>query len=305
MKNESFAVQQNDGHITRVFSCLCEADPKGSLLILHGMAEHHERYLEFAHFLNQSGIDVYLYDHRGHGKDTKLEDLGYLAASKGYQKLIDDALAVAAAVREHKRSEAFFIFGHSMGSLVTRCLLQQDDQFTGAVICGTTHPDRITSSAGLTLSRIICSFKGVKHRSTFMNHLLFENKQYLKVCTRTVMDWLTRDNTCVGAYIHDPYCGFLCTASFYHDLIKLTALAGKSSHMLHTRKDLPLYFVAGDQDPVGGYGKQVQSLVRFYEKHGYSDINCKLYPEDRHEILNELDKATVSQDILDWIQKHC
>lgn len=304
MPQQRFDLSQKDGHLTKIHAFLCETDPTASVLVLHGMAEHHERYTEFAQALNDANIDVYLYDHRGHGKDTSLDDLGHLADSKGWQKLIDDALCVAAFVRKEKRSQNYFIFGHSMGSLVTRCVLQKDDAFSGALICGSTCPSRITIASGLFVSRLLCLIKGAKYRSPFLNHLLFENRQYLKLSSRTVMDWLTRDNQVVGAYLHDPYCGFICSVSFYHDLIKLSSVARHRSGMLHTRKDLPILFLSGDHDPVGGYGKQITALSRFYQKQGYADIQCKLYPEDRHELLNELDKDIVTKDIIDWILTH-
>ena len=305
MQQQVFELSGKDGHFTRLHAFFSEAAPQASVLVLHGMAEHHERYLEFAQALTDSGIDVYLYDHRGHGKDCKLEELGHLASSKGYRKLIDDALRIAEFVRQTKRSDAYFIFGHSMGSLVTRCVLQKDDAFSGAMICGSTCPARLTIASGLFVSSLIRLFRGAEHRSPFMNHLLFENRQYLKLSTRTVMDWLTRDNNVVGVYLHDPYCGFLCSASFYHDLIKLSAIARRRTRMLHTRRELPLFFLSGNHDPVGGYGRQITFLSRFYQKHGYTDVTCKLYPEDRHELLNELDKETVIRDLIDWITAHC
>ena len=305
MQQQVFELSQEDGHLTKLYAFLCDDAPRASLLVLHGMAEHHKRYLGFAQTLADNGVDVYLYDHRGHGTHCKLEELGHLASSKGYRKLIDDARAVAGFIRQTKRSEPYFIFGHSMGSLVTRCVLQKDDAFSGAMICGSTCPSKAVIASGLLVSRLVSLFLGAEHRSSFMNHLLFENRQYLKLSTRTVMDWLTRDNQIVGAYLHDPYCGFLCSASFYHDLIKLSAIARRRSGMLHTRRELPLFFLSGDCDPVGGYGKQITFLSRFYQKHGYSDVTCKLYPQDRHELLNELDKDTITNDILEWITTRC
>ncbi|MCX4317443.1 MAG: alpha/beta hydrolase, partial [Lachnospiraceae bacterium] len=142
MQQQVFELSQEDGHLTKLYAFLCDDAPRASLLVLHGMAEHHKRYLGFAQTLADNGVDVYLYDHRGHGTDCKLEELGHLASSKGYRKLIDDARAVAGFIRQTKRSEPYFIFGHSMGSLVTRCVLQKDDAFSGAMICGSTCPSK-------------------------------------------------------------------------------------------------------------------------------------------------------------------
>lgn len=337
MPEKSLTVRQKDGHMTYIYPYLCEAPPAGrtdraasdtlsvpdgerfsgmtasgkaaypvaSVLILHGMAEHHERYEAFARFLNAAGLDVYLYDHRGHGTAAKLEDLGHLSSSRGYEKIMEDALAVVARVREIKRTPDYFIFGHSMGSIITRCVLQRDDAFTGAVICGSTYPAKLTIAGGLLVSRLLCLLKGPEHRSPFLNHLLFESKPYMALSDRTVMDWLTRDHVVVGAYIADPYCGFLCSTSFYHDLIKLSSIAGAGSGMCRTKKELPLFFLSGSDDPVGGCGKQIRKLSGFYQKHGYSDVTLKLYPEGRHELLNELNKEEVMNDLAEWFLSKC
>lgn len=301
MTEKILLVPQADGHTTKLYGFLSDTTSIASVLVLHGMAEHHERYLPFAAALNDAGIDVWLYDHRGHGKDTPQQDLGYLAPTCGYQKLIDDAQQVLDFLREEGRTPKLFLFGHSMGSLVARCLLQQDDKMTGAIICGTTWPDALTTKAGLGLSSLIVRIKGARHRSKLMDRILFKNTQYTRLSTRTDFDWLTRRESIVDDYIADPYCGFLCTASFYHDLIKLTHIAGDKERMQQTRRDLPICLVAGAKDPVGGYGKQVQVLEMFYRIRKYADIQCKLYPEDRHEILNELDRDDVIRDLIQWI----
>ncbi|MQK95325.1 serine aminopeptidase domain-containing protein, partial [Escherichia coli] len=121
--------------------------------------------------------------------------------------------------------------------------------------------------------------------------------------TRTAFDWLTRSNPVVGAYIHDPYCGFTCTASFYHDLLKLAQNASAKKQIKLTKKELPLYIISGEKDPVGGYGKEIQKFIGTLKKLGFSNVTSKLYPECRHEILNELNNEEVYNDIQTWISK--
>ena len=302
MDRKVISVKQADGRISKVTGYLSDAEPTASLLIMHGMAEHHERYEDFAGFLNSNGIDVYLYDHRGHGMDLKLEDLGFIAEKDGDRLLINDAITIARTLQKEKRTEKFFLMGHSMGSFVCRNTIQTVDDITGAIICGTNFPSGAVIGGGLFMSGLVKTFKGARHVSPFLNKVMFENKDYLSCSTRTVMDWLTRDNAVVGKYISDPYCGFICTASFYHDLVSLIKRAGKGSNIMKTRKDLPIYFIAGDKDPVGGFGKQVAALQRYYEKHGFTDTSIKLYKECRHEILNELNKQEVYDDVLAFIK---
>lgn len=296
-------LKQNDGYIIKITHYDCPEPPKASILILHGMAEHQKRYQAFAQFLVKSGYDVYSYDHRGHGTDKKLSDLGFFSAEKGYQLVVDDAIAVSEYIEKNNRSNKFFLFGHSMGSIIARNVIQLYDKYNGVVICGTPYPPRLLTNMGLLLASMIKRFKGAKHLSPFLSNLMFGGKKYTSLSTRTAFDWLSRSNPVVGAYMHDPYCGFTCTASFYHDLLKLTQHAAKKNLIKLTRTELPLYVIAGEKDPVGSYGKDTQKYLSLLKKMGFSNLTSKLYPECRHELLNELNNEEVYNDIRQWISK--
>lgn len=300
MNQNYFCIEQEDGYLTKVFHYPSKGATMANLVIFHGMAEHHTRYEYFADFMTDLGFSLYLFDHRGHGTDKRIDELGYFHSKKGYLKVIHDALKVVDFVKEQEPSEKLFLMGHSMGSLILRNVLQYNDTIDGAIICGTTYPDSFTLRAGLLVSSAISVFQG-HTPSTFLNNLLFGGKIYTKYCNRTAYDWLTRDMRIVSNYIHDPYCGFICTASFYHDLIKLTTLAATKKLMLKTRKNLPLLIISGDQDPVGGNGEEVQKLYNFYTSANYSNVKLTLYPNCRHEVLNELNKDEIISDISAWI----
>ena len=296
-------IRQEDGHITKLFPFYTTASSvAGSIVVLHGMAEHHERYLEFAHFLNEYSFDVYLYDHRGHGTDQKLDNLGFFANQNGYKKVIADAITVLNYVRMHNRSNKLALFAHSMGSLIARNVIQQDDALDCVILSGSTYPPVIKSMAGRFVTSAVCLFRGKRYRAKNIEQLLFGGNKYTMLCKRTTFDWLTRNNTLVGAYIHDPYCGFLCTSSFYHDLLCLAHYASKKKQIMRTRKDLPILFISGTKDPVSNYGKEITSLHQFYQKAGFTKVSCKLYPECRHELLNELNQDEVFRDVLEFYQ---
>lgn len=305
MESEYVWLEQKDGYKTKVYSYLTKANPvKGSILILHGMAEHHARYENFAYYLNEEGFDVYLYDHRGHGTDRKLDELGFFAKKDGDKRVVNDAVEILRYVEKNKRSEKFALFGHSMGSIISRDALQQFDSMNCAVICGTTMPPAFTTNVGLFTANLFCLFQGSKRVSKKLDSLMFGGKQYTRLCTRTSFDWLSRNNTNVGRYISDPYCGFTCTTSFYRDLVRLTKRACKKKNIAKTRKDLPILFASGDKDPVGGYGKEVKKLFETYRLLGFSDISLKLYPDARHEILNETNQREVMQDFATFFHQH-
>ena len=133
-----------------------------------------------------------------------------------------------------------------------------------------------------------------------MDKLLYGSRAYSKLRKRTNNDWLCTDEAVVDAYNASKYCGFICTKSFYHDLLTLAKNATTPAKMLKTKKDKPIFIISGDADPVGGCGKDVKRLIAFYKQHGYQ-VKSKLYPGLRHEILNEPCKNDITLDILSFM----
>ncbi len=275
---------------------------KGSLLMLHGMAEHHERYEPFIKKLNEAGIDVYTYDHRGHGISLKDDELGFFAESNGAELVIEDAVSAIKSVSAMKRSEKYGIFGHSMGSIITRNVIQRFDQMDCAIICGTAYQKVGTCRMGMAAASVVKFFTGPRHKSKFLDKALFGGKAYTSICTRTPYDWLTKDTTIVDKYIEDPFCGFTCTTSFYHDLTELTMKATQG--IKRTRINLPIFIASGKDDPVGGCGAAVTELYNNYKALGYKDVEFKLYENDRHELLNETDADVVMKDFIAFLEKN-
>lgn len=302
MDIEKITLTQKDKYQTVIYPHFTNSrNVKGSVVILHGMAEHHDRYNEFAEYLDSHGYDVFLYDHRGHGKDKKYEELGHIAENNGYRLLISDALQVLTYIQNNNRGEKMILLGHSMGSLIARCVIAQYDDIDGAVILGTAQEKSLKTSFGCFLASAVKLLKSPTYRSPFLANSTTGYKNFARISNRTKFDWLTRDNSLVGAYINDPYCGYLCTASFYYDLIKITGLASSTKAIKSPRKDLPILVMSGMHDPVGNYGEGVWKYYSLLQKYGYTASQCILYDEARHELLNELNKEEVKADILKWI----
>lgn len=312
MAEQQYSISQRDGYHTLL--CFYESPEKANagVLILHGMAEHKERYLPFIKYLNANGIDAYIYNHRGHGTDKSMEELGFFDCTNGDQKVIEDAERVLAYVMKNKRCDKLILLGHSMGSLITRNLIQKIDNLNGVILSGTTNPSKIKSYPGLMLSTIIKLIFGAKHRSPLINQLIFGAKSFTslsnndgnssKLKALTSFDWLTRNKTVVADYAKDPFCGFICTISFYQDLLKLTLHACNTILMSHSRKDLPINIISGDRDPVGNYGNEIKLLYNNYQKLGFTNVVYKLYPNCRHELLQELNSDVIMRDIVTWIE---
>lgn len=155
--------------------------------------------------------------------------------------------------------------------------------------------------AGKTVAAGLIQVKGKRYRSEKLTNLVFGG--YLKEIenVRTPMDWLTKDEAIVDAYLNNKYNTFRFTASAYLAFFRILEYTAKETNLDRVPKDLPIFLVAGDKDPVGSWGEGPKNVAKRYEKLGFTDVSLKLYAEDRHEILNETDRAVVEQDLGDWI----
>ena len=188
-----------------------------------------------------------------------------------------------------------------MGSFIARLYISQFSSFVdGAIICGTAGSNPLIDFASL-LTTLVYKIKGEFYRSSFINKLMFGsyNKKYKTV--RTNSDWITKDEAIVDKYVNDEYCTFIFTTSAFCDLVKLLKTVSSDSWYNAIPKNLPIFLISGDMDPVGNYGKGILEVERRLKERNLEDLTTKLYKDDRHEILNETDRQIVYQDILNWI----
>lgn len=277
---------------------------KAVFQIAHGMAEHSERYEEFAKFLCENGYAVFANDHIGHGKSVASDDdLGYFGERDGWIGFINDAKQLTDIAKGEYPDKPVVLFGHSMGSFIARSYCEKfGGDLAGVVFCGTSGVNPAVGVA-VKLASFIAKVKGSRYRSEFINKVAFGafNKKIEK--SRTPFDWLSRDTAQVDAYMADKYCGFLFTAVGYRDMsMLLNSVSGKSWYT-NVPFVLPMLLVSGQSDPVGGYGKGILQVYRDLKSTGHKNVTMKLYKDYRHEILNELDKEIVFQDVVDWADK--
>ncbi len=303
MAKSEHSFQSHDDTKIVYFKHIPEQDAKAIVIITHGMAEQAQRYDEFASFLNKSGYVVFAHDQRGHGKTAgSVDKLGFFAETDGWQKVTDDLAKLVDTAKTEYRNLPVFLFGHSMGTFVTRTYITQySDSISGAILSGTTGSAGLLGKVGIALTGLIMLFKKKDSLSPLMNKLSFGDFNKAFKPNRTEFDWLSRDDEQVDKYINDPYCGTVFSVGFYNDMMKGLELVNKSETANKVRKDLPIYLFAGDKDPVSKNGKQVNDVFEMYKNTGILDISIKLYENARHETLNETNKEDVYSDVLAWL----
>lgn len=276
---------------------------RGVVQIVHGIAEYGKRYEDFARFLNQYGFLVIAEDHMGHGKSISNESpQGYFTG--GWFSAVEDTYRLLKETMEEFPNVPYILFGHSMGSFMVRTILAKypDSGITGAVICGTGWQPKIILKTGIFLSKQICKTKGEKKTSAFLQNLMFGAYNKRVDRPRTPYDWLNRIPNEIDAYVADPLCGFSATAGLARDLLLGIAYIQDKTHLPKMNKDLPVFFIAGGDDPVGSYGSGVRKTAEKFKDAGLEDVSVRIYPLCRHEILNEMNKRDIYLDVLNWIQ---
>ena len=299
MKNEFFYPSRDGVTQIHAIEWLPEGEPVGVLQMCHGMCEHINRYDEFARFLAGHGFYVVGHDHLGHGQSTtSREKLGYFAHPDGNDVVISDIQQLRVKTQEKYPKLPYFMMGHSMGSFLLRQYLGlYSGGLSGAVIMGTGHQPSLILNGGMLICKIISMFKGWDYRSMFVDGMA--GGSYEKKMGRA---WLSRDKENQDVYDADPYCGFKFTVNAYFHMFWGMLKMNDQEKEGKASKKLPLFFVSGAEDPVGENGKGVEKVVNLYKENGYENVKMKLYPEDRHEILNERDKDVVYEDILNFLR---
>lgn len=297
-----FSHLSSDGKTTLAAYKTETVAPRALLQISHGMCEYILRYEGFADFLSKNGIVVFGHDHLGHGNSAASpEDLGFTVAGGGADALVEDVHALSLCMKEEYPSLPLVLFGHSMGSFVARDVIEKyGKDYTAAIICGTGGPNT-PAGAGKVMAKLLMLLFGERRRSKLLRSISFMgyNKKFGKDCDKNA--WLTRDDAVVEKYNADPFCTYIFTLRAYHDLFTLIARVNRRDWASTIPKDLPLLLISGEEDPVGAWGKGVRLVERCLQKAEVSDLTTRLYPDMRHEILNEIDKETVWKEILEWI----
>jgi alpha-beta hydrolase superfamily lysophospholipase len=287
-----------------VYKWLPDADVpvKAVVQIAHGMAETAARYERLAQILTKHGYIVYANDHKGHGQTAaSLDDVGYIG-KEGFQGMLLDMVQLTQIIKSENNDCAIFLLGHSMGAFLTQGYIQKyGNHLTGVILSGTNGDPGPSIIAGIFLAKLIAKLYGERHKSKALDNLVFGSYNKSFNPQHTPFDWLSRDEIEVNKYIMDPFCGTLFTASFFRDFFLFLQEINKPQSLSQIPKQLPLYLFSGNQDPVGHRSKGVLKLIKAFEEQQMKDLTYRFYEGGRHEMLNDINRDEVTEDLLTWL----
>lgn len=303
---QDFYFQSSTGRTSiHALKCVPDGKPRAVVQIAHGIAEHIDRYRPFMEFLADNGFVAAGNDHLGHGKSIRVpEEQGFFAEKDGWWRVVDDMDKLHDIMSNEYPELPYVLFGHSMGSFLTRTyLIKHPDKYDGVILSGTGHQSPALVFGGNAAASVMAKLNGAMGDGAKLDSLAFGTYLNKIENPRTKFDWLSRDTEQVDKYIADPLCGFVGKIGLYRDMMQGIKFITDKKNIAQMNKEKPVYFMSGDGDPVGDYGKGVERAYKAFCDAGLHDVFMRLYPGGRHEMLNETNKEQVYQDILNWLNE--
>jgi alpha-beta hydrolase superfamily lysophospholipase len=300
----TFTFTASDGQPLFVHSWQPGQSARAVLHVIHGLAEHAARYARFADALTARGFAVYAHDQRGHGRTARgRDDLGLFAEKDGWRRVVGDAEELLLDVSARHAGLPLVLFGHSLGSFVAQQVIaRRSEVLAAAVLSGANGARNPLAAAGRLIARAERWRHGARSTSPLINQLAFGNFNRKFAPARTAFDWLSRDEAEVDKYVNDPLCGFDCTTQLWVDFLDGIADTLSPRHKQRVRRGLPVYLIAGSRDPACANGRGALALADSYRAAGLTDVTCRVYPDARHELLNEVNRDEVMHDLAAWLE---
>ena len=291
---KEFELKSSDGYTIYGNICQPDTDFEYVIYLVHGMCEHKERYYDFMNYLKEQGICSVICDLRGHGYNVSKDKLGYFGKK---DILVNDLVEVINYVKKIYNNKKLVLFGHSMGSLIVRNYIQDNDScIDKLILCGPPTVNNLTF-VGSFLCKVIGLFKGQYYRSKLINGLSLGsyNKGYSKP-----NEWLVTDENVLNAYNKDEYCGFIFTINGFESLFYMLSNAYKDKYKV--TNNIPILIISGSEDRVVGSKKKLEHLYSFLKNKGYNNIDMESYEGMRHEILNGNSSDKVYKKVINFIK---
>lgn len=303
MKHDAFWLDTSDHNRLYVNAWLPVISPRAVVVLSHGMAEHSGRYDRLGAALTGAGFALYAHDQRGHGRTAAHGVLGHYADEDGWNKAVGDLAVVQACAAQRHGGVPVFVLGHSMGSYIAQAyLLHHSASVQGAVLSGSNFQPVSLYRSAAVVARMERWRQGPTGRSALIEFLSFGSFNNKFKPVRTSFDWLSRDPQEVDKYVADPLCGFRCTNQFWLDMLGGLQQISKTSNLAQIDKRLPILIMGGECDPVSE-GKRLKDLADALTGTDHQHVTLKIYPQARHEILNETNREEVTRDLLAWLEE--
>jgi alpha-beta hydrolase superfamily lysophospholipase len=299
MPGSEFEFRADDGQSLLARRWLPDGLPRAIVQIAHGLAEHSARYARIAGALNAAGYAVYANDHRGHGPKTAPADLGHFADEGGWDKVVGDLWIVNRRIAAEQPGVPIVFLGHSLGSFLGRSFIAANsDALAGAALSGSNGKPPAIATLGRGIARAERFRLGRRGKSQLIFQMWFGDYNKPFKPARTPFDWLSRDEREVDAYVADPLCGFPFTTQLAIDVLDALPYATGRESLALIRKDMPLYVFSGERDPVGA---NIAGLIGDLKAAGLTRLTTRIYPDARHETLNETNRDEVTRDLIAWL----
>lgn len=303
MLNSAFWLDASDHSRLYVNQWQPPIAPRAVVMLSHGMAEHSARYQRFGAALNAAGYALYALDQRGHGRTAAHGVLGHYADEDGWSKVVGDLAILSQYIHQKHADLPLFLMGHSMGSYIAQAyLLHHSASLQGAILSGSNFQPVSLYRSASAIARLERWRQGATGRSALIEWLSFGSFNKAFKPNRTAFDWLSRDPQEVDLYANDPLCGFRCTNQLWLDMLGGLQQISKPANLAQIDPRLPLLVIGGECDPVSD-GKRLTDLANALTQAGHQTLQLKIYPQARHELLNETNREEVTRDLLTWLDQ--
>nr|WP_326127642.1 lysophospholipase [uncultured Oscillibacter sp.] len=304
MVRNEFTFPSADGRTAvHAVEWLPEGRPRAVLQISHGVAEYILRYESLAEYLTARGLAVAGHDHLGHGGSVAPGGTRLYFGPKGsWNWVVDDLYARYNLLKRQFPDVPLFLLGHSMGSFLARTyLIRYPGTVDGCIIMGTGQMSAALVAAGRAVAALERRRVGEDQTSPVVERLAFGayNKRFAP--NRTGFDWLSLNEENVDRYIADPLCGGNASIGLFREMLGGLRFIARPENLKKMNANTPVLFVSGAMDPVGDCGKGVRRAYRSFLRAGARDVSLQLYPELRHEILNEDCREDIFRDLYLWL----
>ncbi len=303
MHHQAFWLNGSDATPLYVNRWFAEQPPKAVVMLAHGMAEHSGRYARLGAALVAAGYELYALDQRGHGQSASHGSPGHYADQHGWNLVVGDLACLNHHIRQQHPHVPIFLLGHSMGSYIAQAyLMQHSSSLQGAILSGSNYQPVWLYRVARAIAHLERWRQGPNGRSALLDFLSFGafNKAFKP--NRSAFDWLSRDPAEVDKYVNDPLCGFRCSNQLWLDLLGGLQRITPVPNLAQIDSNLPLLVIGGERDPVS-QGKRLGDLAGALREAGLRQVQLKIYPDARHELLNESNRDEVTTDLIDWLEQ--